>query len=48
VHGVMIEAYERAIDAHIKNIRRKLESEDATKTYIQTVHGVGYRFNDAA
>ena len=48
VHGVMIEAYERAIDAHIKNIRRKLESVDETRSYIQTVHGVGYRFNDAA
>jgi two-component system alkaline phosphatase synthesis response regulator PhoP len=48
VHGVMIEAYERAIDAHIKNIRRKLESDDESRAYIQTVHGVGYRFNDAA
>jgi two-component system alkaline phosphatase synthesis response regulator PhoP len=47
VHGVMIEAYERAIDAHIKNIRRKLESSGAREHYIQTVHGVGYRFNDA-
>ena len=48
VHGVMIEAYERAIDAHIKNIRRKLEAGNSDRSYIQTVHGVGYRFNDAA
>lgn len=45
VHGTLAEAYERAIDAHIKNIRRKLEAGDG---YIQTVHGVGYRVTDAA
>jgi DNA-binding response OmpR family regulator len=47
VHGVMVEAYERAIDAHVKNIRRKLESPASDVQYIQTVHGVGYRFTDA-
>jgi len=47
VHGVMIEAYERAIDAHIKNIRRKLEPDTSHPRYILTVHGVGYRFTDA-
>ena len=47
VHGVMIEAYERAIDAHIKNIRRKLEPDTSHPRYILTVHGVGYRFADA-
>jgi two-component system alkaline phosphatase synthesis response regulator PhoP len=46
VHGVMVEAYERAIDAHIKNIRRKLEPGGEAPQYIQTVHGVGYRFAD--
>ena len=29
VHGVAFESYERAIDAHVKNIRRKLEPEPA-------------------
>lgn len=48
VHGVMIEAYERAIDAHIKNIRRKLEPDTSHPRYVLTVHGVGYRFTDAA
>ena len=48
VHGVMVEAYERAIDAHVKNIRRKLESPASDVQYIQTVHGVGYRFTDAS
>ncbi len=47
VHGVLVESYERAIDAHVKNIRRKLESDDDCVQYIQTVHGVGYRFVDA-
>jgi DNA-binding response OmpR family regulator len=47
VHGVAIESYERAIDAHVKNIRRKLEPTPGTPRYILTVHGVGYRFADA-
>ena len=47
VHGVSFESYERAIDAHIKNIRRKLEPEVGTPRYVLTVHGVGYKFADA-
>jgi DNA-binding response OmpR family regulator len=47
VHGVAIESYERAIDAHVKNIRRKLEPTPGTPRYLLTVHGVGYRFADA-
>ncbi len=46
VHGVAFESYERAIDAHVKNIRRKLEVEPSEPRYLQTVHGVGYRFRD--
>lgn len=46
VHGVAFESYERAIDAHIKNIRRKLELAPADPQYILTVYGVGYRFAD--
>jgi len=46
VHGVAFESYERAIDAHIKNVRRKLEPEPRAPRYIQTVFGVGYRFAD--
>jgi DNA-binding response OmpR family regulator len=46
VHGVAFESYERAIDAHVKNIRRKLESDPREPYYLQTVHGVGYRFRD--
>jgi DNA-binding response OmpR family regulator len=46
VHGVAFESYERAIDAHVKNIRRKLEPDPREPYYLQTVHGVGYRFRD--
>jgi two-component system, OmpR family, alkaline phosphatase synthesis response regulator PhoP len=47
VHGVAIESYERAIDAHVKNIRRKIEPSPGSPRYVVTVHGVGYRFADA-
>ena len=43
VHGVAFESYERAIDAHVKNIRRKLEADPGRPRYVQTVYGVGYR-----
>jgi DNA-binding response OmpR family regulator len=46
VRGVAFESYERAIDAHIKNIRRKLELDPHDPRYILTVHGVGYKFAD--
>ena len=44
VRGVAFESYERAIDAHVKNIRHKLEPEPASPRYVLTVYGVGYRF----
>jgi two-component system alkaline phosphatase synthesis response regulator PhoP len=43
VRGEAFDAYERAIDAHIKNIRRKLEPDPATPRHVLTVFGVGYR-----
>lgn len=46
VRGVAFESYERAIDAHIKNIRRKLEPNPREPRYILTVYGVGYKFAD--
>jgi two-component system, OmpR family, alkaline phosphatase synthesis response regulator PhoP len=46
VHGVAFESYERAIDAHVKNIRRKLEPDPHTPRYLLTVFGVGYRLAD--
>jgi DNA-binding response OmpR family regulator len=47
VHGVAFESYERAVDAHVKNLRRKLEPVPGRPRYLLTVHGVGYRFADA-
>jgi len=46
VHGIAFESYERAIDAHVKNIRRKLEPDPAHPRYLLTVYGVGYRFTE--
>ena len=47
VHGVAVESYERAIDAHVKNIRRKIERDPRAPRHLQTVFGVGYRLADA-
>jgi DNA-binding response OmpR family regulator len=47
IHGVAFESYERAVDAHVKNLRRKLEPTPGRPRYLLTVHGVGYRFADA-
>jgi DNA-binding response OmpR family regulator len=43
VHGVAFDSYERAIDTHIKNIRRKLEPDPRRPRHLLTVYGVGYR-----
>ncbi len=40
------ERVERTIDVHIRNLRAKIEPDPANPTYIMTVFGVGYRFND--
>jgi DNA-binding response OmpR family regulator len=47
VRGVAFESYERAIDAHIKNLRHKLEPNPREPRYILTVYGLGYKFADA-
>lgn len=47
LHGVSFESYERAIDAHVKNLRKKLERDPHHPEYITTVYGVGYRLGDA-
>jgi two-component system, OmpR family, alkaline phosphatase synthesis response regulator PhoP len=48
VHGTAFEAYERAIDAHVKNIRRKIETDPAAARRLETVYGVGYRIAEPA
>ncbi|MGB9776449.1 MAG: response regulator transcription factor [Anaerolineae bacterium] len=45
VQGVAFEGYERTVDAHIKNLRRKIEPDPANPRFILTVWGVGYRLN---
>jgi two-component system alkaline phosphatase synthesis response regulator PhoP len=44
VRGVAFESYERAIDSHIRNLRRKIEPADGAVSHIITVHGAGYKF----
>jgi len=46
LHGVAYDGYDRSIDAHIKNLRRKLEIDPAEPQYVLTVYGIGYKFTD--
>lgn len=46
LHGVAFESYERAIDAHVKNVRRKIEPDPRRPRYIVSVYGVGYKLAD--
>jgi DNA-binding response OmpR family regulator len=48
VRGVAFESYERAIDAHVKNIRKKIEPDPRSPRHLLTVFGVGYRFAEPA
>ncbi|HJQ75767.1 MAG TPA: response regulator transcription factor [Acidimicrobiia bacterium] len=47
IRGVSFESYERSIDAHVKNLRKKLERDPRQPVYLLTVYGVGYKFSDA-
>jgi len=44
VQGYTYDAFARTIDTHVKNLRRKIEEDPKDPKFIQTVHGVGYRF----
>lgn len=46
LHGIAYEGYDRSVDSHVKNLRRKLEPDPAEPRYVFTVYGVGYRFTD--
>ena len=48
VQGHAFEGYERTVDAHIKNLRGKVEPDPKNPHYILTVYGVGYKFQTAA
>jgi two-component system, OmpR family, alkaline phosphatase synthesis response regulator PhoP len=47
IHGFETDAFERAIDTHVKNIRRKIEPDTRNPIYVLTVYGIGYKFADA-
>jgi len=47
IRGVEVESFDRAIDAHVKNLRRKIEPDPHDPRYVLTVYGVGYKFADA-
>jgi two-component system response regulator RegX3 len=46
VQGYQFEGYERTIDAHVKNLRRKLGEDARTARLVQTVYGRGYAFSE--
>ena len=45
LHNVDYDGFDRNIDSHVKNLRRKIESTPSEPDYILTVYGVGYKFN---
>ena len=47
MHGAGGDAFDRAVDAHVKNLRRKIEVDPHAPRHLLTVYGVGYRFTDA-
>ncbi len=44
--GYGSEGIGRTLDSHIKNLRKKIDRDSTQKSYIQTVHGIGYRLRD--
>jgi len=44
VQGYAFEGYERTVDAHVKNLRQKIEADPRQPRYLLTVYGVGYKF----
>jgi len=47
VFGYDFDGFDRTVDAHISNLRRKLEANTERHEYINTIYGVGYRFSNA-
>lgn len=46
VHGVAYDGFDRSVDSHIKNLRRKLERDPLDPELILTVYGIGYKFTE--
>jgi DNA-binding response OmpR family regulator len=47
VRGDEVDSFDRAIDAHVKNVRRKIETDPRRPRYVLTVYGVGYKCTDS-
>jgi two-component system alkaline phosphatase synthesis response regulator PhoP len=47
VFGYDFDGFDRAVDAHVSNLRRKLQADLQKPRYIHTIYGMGYRFGDA-
>ena len=47
VFGYDFDGFDRTVDAHVSNLRSKVEADPDKPRYLQTVYGVGYRFGDA-
>jgi len=47
LQGTTFEGVERTIDVHIRNLRTKIEQDPSNPQYIQTVFGVGYKFDSS-
>ena len=46
VFGYDFEGFERTVDVHVKNLRKKIEPDPKCPIYIKTVYGMGYRFDN--
>lgn len=46
VFGIDYEGFERTVDVHVMNLRKKIEASPNEPAYLQTVYGVGYKFRD--
>ena len=46
--GVDFDGYDRVIDTHIKNLRKKIEDDPKNPVYVRTVRGAGYQFGGDA
>jgi DNA-binding response OmpR family regulator len=47
IRGEAVESFDRGIDAHVKNVRRKIEPDPRRPRYILTVYGIGYKCADS-
>jgi two-component system, OmpR family, alkaline phosphatase synthesis response regulator PhoP len=47
VYDVSYAGFDRTIDAHVKNLRRKIEPDPRSPVYLLTLYGVGYKFAEA-